>query len=139
MRPDAIPDTLSKRAPQIAIATFCAALLCAWLSAPLWLSNSIAIIVAALAVLLLLTKGRLHHLEIPEDPDSTTSKSRIAYELAGKGSPPGSYILAFFGFLTIMLTGMQLPIAAPAWAGFALVVVWAFVNARYPAEDELER
>jgi hypothetical protein len=60
----------------------------------------------------------------------------LAYELAGKGSPPGYYLLGFAGFLTIMLTGFESVYSAPAWAAFALGVVWGIVNSRYPVDDE---
>lgn len=74
-----------------------------------------------------------------EELDLTPLRDRISYELAGKGTPPGSYLLGFFGFVTIMLTGVQLPYAAPAWAGFFLAVAWGYANARYPTEDDLEQ
>jgi hypothetical protein len=38
----------------------------------------------------------------------------IAYELAGKGSPSGFYILGFFSLLAIMLTGFDGAYALPA-------------------------
>jgi hypothetical protein len=66
-----------------------------------------------------------------EDED----KSWIAYELAGKGSPPGFYTLAFFGIVAIVMTGMQTPSAMLAWAGFCLGIVWGIVNAHYPADE----
>ena len=47
--------------------------------------------------------------------------------------------LAFFGFLTIMLTGFQSAYATPAWAGLALGIVWGLANRTYPAEGEIER
>lgn len=134
----AILEELSKRAPAIAIFTFCTGLLCAWLGVPLWLSNSLAILVAVLA-LALATRGRRHQPNVPEDATSLEGhRNWLSYELAGKGTPPGFYLLGFFGFVTIMLTGFRLPDAAPAWAGFGLAVVWGIVNASYPAEEDLE-
>jgi hypothetical protein len=61
-------------------------------------------------------------------------KDRVAYELAGKGTPRGYYLLGFFGFLTVMLTGFETPYGMLAFAGFALGVVWSIVNARYPSD-----
>lgn len=125
-------DKLSKRVPSIVALTFCAALLVAWIGAPVWLSNALAIIVGGLAFLLLAGRGRRRQFKNPED---LGIKDVIAYELAGEGTPRGSYLLGFFGFLTLMLIGFQSPYRMPAFAGIALTLVWGFVNARYP-EDE---
>jgi hypothetical protein len=125
-------DKLSKRVPSVVVLTFCAALLGAWLDAPLWLSNALAIIVIGLALLLLAGRGRRRQFKSPEN---LGIKEVIAYELAGEGTPRGSYLLGFFGFLTLMLIGFQSPYRMPAFSGIALTLVWGFVNARYP-EDE---
>lgn len=127
-----ILDKLSKRVPSIVAFTFCAALLGAWLGAPLWLSNALAIIVVGLALLLLAGRGRRRQFNSPDD---LGIKEMIAFELAGEGTPRGSYLLGFFGFLTLMLIGIQSPYRMPAFSGIALTLVWGFVNARYP-EDE---
>jgi hypothetical protein len=66
--------------------------------------------------------------------DALEEAERIAYEFAGKGTPRGSYLLAFFAFLTTMLTGFQSAYGRLAFAGFGLTVVWVIVNARYPAD-----
>lgn len=128
-------DALSRRAPLIVAFTLCAALLGAWSGAPDWLANGLAIIVGFLALALLAARGRRNEFRIAEELGSTRSGDWIAYELAGKGSPPGFYVLAFFGILTIVLTGFQTPYAMLAWAGFSLGVVWGIVNARYPADE----
>jgi hypothetical protein len=62
----------------------------------------------------------------------------LAWELAGKGTPPGFYVLGFFGFLTIMLTGFRSPHAMPAWAAFFLGIVWGIANRHYPADEETD-
>jgi hypothetical protein len=131
----AIVDVLSKRAPVIVVVTLCAALVGAWISVPVWLPNGLAIIVGGLALLLFAAKGRRHRFKAREELGSNRSSDWIAYELAGKGTPRGSYLLGFFGILTIMLTS-QSPCAMLAWAGFALGVVWGIVNADYPADQE---
>lgn len=110
--------------------TFCAALLVAWTGAPVWLSDALAIIVVGLALLLLAGRGRRREFKSPAG-----IKQVIEYELAGEGTPRGSYLLGFFGFLTLMLIGFQSPYRMPAFSGIALTLVWGFVNARYP-EDE---
>ena len=128
-------DMLSKRAPLIVVFTLCAALVSAWTSAPLWLSDSLTIIVGSLALLLLVSRGRRNQFKTTKELGFTRAGDWIAYELAGKGSPSCFYLLGFFGVLTIMITGVDSPYAKLAWAGFALGVVWGIVNARYPADD----
>jgi hypothetical protein len=132
----AFVDVLSKRAPVIVVVTLCAALVGAWTSVPVWLPKGLAIIVGSLALLLFAAKGRRHQFETREELGFERNRDWIAYELAGQGTPPGYYLLGFFGFLTIFLTGFQSPYAMPAWAGFALGVVWGIVNRHYPAEQE---
>lgn len=129
-------DKLSRRTPSIVILTLCGTLLGAWTGAPLWLSNGLAIIVGVLALLLLAGRGRRRQFKSPED---LGIKNVIAYELAGEGTPRGSYLLGFFAFLTVMLIGFQSPYRMPAFAGIALTVVWGFVNARYPDEENTGR
>ena len=136
VRAGAILDGLSKRAPAIVLFTLGAALVGAWTSAPVWLAKGPAILVSSLAILLLVTRGRRHQFKTYDELDSTENRGWIAYELAGKGTPPGSYLLGFFSFLTIFLTGLQTPYAMLAWAGFALGVIWGIVNAHYPADEE---
>ena len=131
----AILDALSKRAPMLVAFALCAALLGTWSGAPDWLANGLAIIVGFLALALLSARGRQNEFRTAEELGSTRSGDWIAYELAGKGSPPGFYVLAFFGVLTIVLTGVQTPYALLAWAGFGLGIVWGIVNARYPADE----
>jgi len=131
----AIFDELSKRAPILVNVTFCAALLSAWLNAPDWLNNGLAAIVGLLALALLASRERQTQYRAANDSGSDESRGWIAYELAGNGSPPGFYPLAFFGIVTIILTGLQTSSSRPAWAGLFLIVVWGIVNARYPAED----
>lgn len=135
MRAATFLDTISKRAPTIVVITLCAALLGSWTSAPAWLANGLAVVIGSLALMLLAARGRRHSLlTSPEELGFPSLKERIAYEFAGKGTPPGYYLLGFFGFLTIMLTGFQSPYGMLAFAGFGLGVVWGIVNVRYPAE-----
>lgn len=136
VRAGGILDGLSKRAPVIVIITLCAALVGAWTSAPVWLARSAAVVVAGLALLLLAAKKRRHLFETPDEAGSTNNKGWIAHELAGMGTPPGSYLLGFFGLLTIAFTGFNSPYAMLAWAGFALGIVWGIVNAHYPADED---
>ena len=119
----------------IVIVTLCAALVSAWSGAPDWLPHWGAIAVGSLALVLLAARRRRDQLGTAEDE----SRDWIAYELAGKGSPQGFYPLAFFGIVTIVLTGIQSPPSKLAWAGFCLGIVWGIVNADYPADEESDR
>jgi hypothetical protein len=87
---------------------------------------------------LLVARGRRNQFKTAQELSSSRSRDWVAYELAGKGSPPGFYPLGFFGIVTIVLTGLQSPASKLAWAGFALGVVWGIVNARYPADETPE-
>jgi len=132
-------DMLSKRAPVIVVLALCAALVGGWIDAPVWLTDDLAIIVGSLAVVLLASRGRRNQFKTAEELGFSRSRDWIAYELAGKGSPPGFYPLGFFGIVTIVLTGIQSPSSKLAWAGLFLGVVWGIVNARYPADEAPKR
>jgi hypothetical protein len=127
---------LSKRAPDIVILTLCVALLGAWTGAPAWLANALAILVAALALGVLATRRRRYPVRIPEEADSSEDRSWLTDELAGRRTPLGTYLLVFFGFLTVMLIGFDSPFGTLAWAGFALAVAWSIANTHFPAERD---
>jgi hypothetical protein len=131
-------DVLSKRAPRIVVLTLCAALVGAWTSVPVELTDGLAILVGSLALALAAARGRRNQFKTPEELGFTRFSDRIAYELAGKGSPPGFYLLGFFGLITIFLTGPQSPYSRPAWAAFFLGVAWGIANAHYPADEASE-
>jgi hypothetical protein len=100
-----------------------------------WIANVLAAVIRCLALILLAARGRLRSLATPpKELGFPALKDRVAYELAGKGTPRGYYLLGFFGFLTVMLTGFETPYGMLAFAGFALGVVWSIVNARYPSD-----
>ena len=126
-------DALSKRAPSIVVFTLGAALVLAWANAPLWMPTALAAVVGGLALLLFAARGGRSARRGAED-----ERNWVAWELAGKGTPPGSYLLGFFGFVTIMLTGIQSSYAMPAWAGLALGLVWGIANRHYPAEEDAD-
>ena len=136
MQRGSLIDGLSRRAPSIVGFTLCAALVGTWIDAPAWLATALAVVVGSLAVLLLAARGARHGLRSREELGSARNRNWLAWELAGKGTPPGSYLLAFFGFLTIMLTGVDTPYAMPAWAAFVLGIVWGIANRQYPADEE---
>ena len=138
MRASAFFDALSKRAPLIVTLTLCAALLAAWTDAPVGLTNGLSIIVGGLALVLLAARGRRKQFRSGEELGSARIGDWIAYELAGKGSPPGFYLLGFFGLITIFVTGLQSPYSRLAWAGFVLGLVWGIANARFPADEASE-
>lgn len=134
MRGSAILDVLSKRAPLIVVITLCAALVSYWVDAPVWMPNGLAIVVGCLALVLMAARGRPSLLVIKEEAGSSNN-GWIAQELAGKGTPSGFYLLEFFGFVTIMLTGFQGAYAMPSWAALALGAAWGISNARYTFEE----
>ena len=131
-------DRLSERAPSIVVFTLCAALLAAWIDAPVWLPEAAAAVVGFLALLLFAARGRRGRFRDFEDSAEASGKSWFDYELAGEGTPPGYYVLAFFGIVTIALTGFRSPYAMLAWAAFALCIVWGIANRTCPSEDEAD-
>ena len=137
MRVRRFSDNLSRRAPTIVIVALCVALLSDWVEAPVWLATGLALIVAGLALVLFASKRR-RQFGNADDLESSTGSGWLSHELAGRGSPAGSYVLGFFSILTIVLTGVQSPYAMPAWAALMLTIAWALVNASYPADEGTE-
>lgn len=131
-------DALSTRAPMIVVATSCAALVGYWAAVPLWLPYALATVVGALALVVMATRDRRAQLDADDNPANSGGKGWLAQELAGKGSPSGSYLLGFLALVTIVLTGFQGAYALPAWAGLGLAAAYGIANARYPAEEEGE-
>jgi hypothetical protein len=130
-----ILDELSRRAPAIVAFTLFAALLADWLKAPPELAKGLAVIVGCSALVLLAARRR-RPFNAKNDLGFDNDASWIAYELAGKGTPPGFYVLGFFGIVTIVLTGVQSPYSLPAWAAVGLDIAWGMANAHYPVDDE---
>ena len=130
-----ILDELSERAPTIVAFTLVAALVADWINAPVVLPQGLAIIVGSLALVLLAARGR-RQFNAKKNLGFDSDIGWIAYELAGKGTPQGFYVLGFFGVLTIVLTGVQSPYSLPAWAALVLHIAWGMANARYPLDDE---
>lgn len=134
MRVGRFSDNLSRRAPAIVAASLCVALLSEWIEAPVWLATGPAVIIAGLALVLFAAKRRSQFGKANE-VEPTSGSDWFTNELAGRGSPAGSYILGFFSIVTIVLTGVQSPYAMLAWSALLLTIVWALVNASYAAED----
>lgn len=126
-------DLVSRRAPSIVAYTLVISLVFAWAGVPVWAVTVFAIVLALLALLLFAARGGGSSA-----PRSNEERSWLAWEVAGKGTPPGSYLLAFFSFLTVFLIGPGSPHARPAWAAFALAVVWGVTNRHYPTEEETD-
>ena len=121
MRRASLFDELSRRVPAIVAAALCAALVADWLEAPAWLPYGLAIGLVGLALVMMARRRRP-----PADAEETSWLDR---ELAGNGSPPGTYLLGFFGVVTVALTGFQGAYALPGWAALALTAAWAVANA----------
>jgi hypothetical protein len=139
MRRNLILDALSRRAPTIVVITLCIALVAYWLGAPRWLPYGLAVAVGSIAIVVVAARDRRGQFKAEEELDSTKNESWIAHELAGNGSPPGSYLLGFCGLVTIILTGFQGAYALPAWAGLALAAAWGVANAHHPSDEGSSR
>lgn len=127
-------EQLSRRTPRLVVVSLCAALVAYWTEAPLWLPYALATISAGLAVILLATRNRAIGPVATDSDDA----GWLAQELAGNGSPSGTYLLGFSAVVTIALTGVQGAFALPGWAALLLIAAWAVVNARYPVDDGSE-
>jgi len=134
MRGHAPIDVLSTWAPAIVVASLLAALIGAWTVGPEFLFNVLALIVGGLALTLLIVRGMREQFRRKEELGFTRTRDLIAYELAGKGMPRGSYVLGFAGLLTWLATGVQSAYSWLAFSGFALTVAWVKANVRYPAD-----
>lgn len=139
MRGRTIFDVLSARAPAIVVVTLCAALVGYWADVPMWFPYGLATVVGSLTVVVLGARNRRRQLRGGDDLGSATEGNWIAQELSGNGSPPGFYVLEFFGLVTIMLTGFEGPYATPAWAGLALGTAWGIANGRFSSGEGAER
>ncbi len=128
-------EELSRRTPMVLAIGLFTALLSYWTEAPLWLPYGLAVIFFGLALVLMATRGRRRRVR--KDKDSG-EPDWLAHELAGNGSPSGTYVLGFFDVVTIALTGFHGAYAAPGWAGLALTAAWAIANAHYPSGDQPE-
>ena len=127
-------EQLSRRTPRLVVVSLCTALVANWTEAPLWLPYALATMSAGLAVILLATRNRAIGPSETECDDARW----LAQELAGNGSPSGTYLLGFSAVVTIALTGVQGAYSLPGWAALLLTAAWAVANARYPANDSSE-
>jgi len=116
--------------------TLCAALLINWLGAPGWVPKALAVGIGGLAAVLIVARGNRRRRSHARDLGFENEMSWIQYELAGKGSPKGLYLLAFFCLLVMFLTGFNTDYAMPAWAAAALSIAWGIANASYPVDEE---
>ena len=135
MRGAVVLEELSRRTPMVLAIGLFTALLSYWIEAPLWLPYGLAVTFSGLALVLMATRGRRRRLRKEEDSGES---DWLAHELAGNGSPSGTYVLAFFDVVTIALTGFQGAYATPGWAALALTAAWAIANAHYPSADQPE-
>ena len=134
MRGQSSIDRLSKAAPGVVVASLIASLVGTWTSGPEWLFNALALIIGGLALLLLVARGMREQFRPKEELGFTRMRDLIAYELAGKGMPRGSYALGVSAIITVFATGVQTAYSWLAFSGFALTVAWIKANVRYPAD-----
>ena len=127
-------EQLSRRTPRLVVVSLCTALVACWTEAPLCLPYALATISGSLAVILLATRNRAISPAETECDDA----GWLAQELAGNGSPSGTYLLGFSAVVTIALTGVQDAYALPGWAALLLIAAWAVANARYPSDESCE-
>jgi hypothetical protein len=127
-------DVLSKRAPVVAAFAFASSLIGKWTYAPAWLFNVSAIFVGCLTLVLLATRGLSRQFKSKEEQGFRRNRDWIAYGLAVKGMPRGYRRFVLLGFVTIVLSGIQLAYGKLAITGWALVGAWGIVNRRYPAD-----
>lgn len=132
MRRGQVLQGFSRRAPTIVIVSLCVALLAYWTEAPLWLPHGLAIALVVLALILMATRN---HAPIGTTKDGGDT-NWLTNELAGNGSPSGTYPLGFFAIVMLALTGFEGAYALPAWAALALIAAWAVANAHYPPADD---
>jgi hypothetical protein len=128
-------NRLSARVPTIVVVTLCAALVGYWANVPEGLPYGLAIVVGVLALMQMAARDRRARVAPVGEPDDGEDESWLTQELAGKGSPAGSYLLGFFSLVTIVLTGFQGAYALPAWAALALSAAWGVANARFVSHD----
>src|SRR4051794_18953364 len=98
MRGAMVLDELSRRTPRAVVITLCTALLGYWTDGPLWLAYGLAIGSVGLALILMATRNRRRQ---PRTVTESAHAGWLTHELAGNGSPPGTYPLAFFCVVTI--------------------------------------
>jgi hypothetical protein len=133
MRGASVLGELSRRTPLIVVVSLCVAIVADWVEAPVWLPYGLAIGLAGMALMFM---ARRNHRPAA-DPDSEDT-GWLAQELAGNGSPSGTYPLAFCAVVAIALNGFQEAYSAPGWVALVLIAAWAMANARYPANDEAD-
>jgi hypothetical protein len=127
-------DMLSEWAPALVLGSLVASLLGVWTNAAEHVFNSLAIIIGGLALALLVARGMREQFRSKEELGFTRTRDLVAYKLAGKGMPRGSYFLAIAGFATWLLTGVQSSYGWLAFSAFALSIAWIKANVRYPAD-----
>lgn len=131
MQFNSIIDALSARAPSIVVCTLIISLLSPWVGAPVRAVTALAVVVAGISLLLFAARGGRH-----SSRRVNHNRNWIGWEVAGQGTPPGFYLLAAVSFLTLFLIGFESAYARPAWAAFALAIVWGIANRQYPADEE---
>ena len=134
MSVEQILDILSKRAPVVAVLAFATTLLGRWISAPVLPFYILAVVVGLMAFALAMTKGLSRTFKSKEELGFNRNRDWIAYLGTTKGLPRGFRQLGCFGFVAVIISGLNQPYGNLAFAGYFLVIAWGFANKRYPAD-----
>jgi len=129
-----ILDILSKRAPVIAALAFATSLLGKWTSAPVLPFYILAVVVGLMALALATTKGLSRIFKSKEELGFGRNRDWIAYLGSMKGRPRGFLRLSCFGFVALIISGLNQPYGNLAFAGWFLLIAWGIANRRYPAD-----
>ena len=127
-------DMLAKWAPVVVIACLIASLIGAWTVAPVRPFNVLGFIVGGMGITLLLARGMRDQFSTKEELGFTRTRDLIAYDLAGKGLPRGSFALGFAAWITWFVVGINSDYGWVAFGAFMLAIAWMGANARYPAD-----
>ena len=80
------------------------------------------------------TKGLSRIFKSKEELGFGRNRDWIAYLVFMKGRPRGFLRLSCFGFVALIVSGLNQPYGNLAFAGWFLLIAWGIANRRYPAD-----
>lgn len=125
-------QTFSRRTPKMVVISLCATLLAYWADAVLWLPYGLAAALVGLAVTIMAMRDR----QSAGSSNDTRETDWLTNELAGYGSPPGTYPLGFLAIVTLGLTGFDSAYSLPAWAALLLIAARAVAERSAPPPEQ---